>query len=322
MNAIRKLLTGFFVGLFFTAAILVGIYFDQKFGAQIEELPIVKELTDTYLLGWEQIKEIGIGLLPDSLSSIQKNISISEQTAPLQITWKRSSIVAKLQQEGFEGGKMKSALHYIDYIDQYQDLAIANQQAYGILASVQLAQALLESNAGRSKLALNTNNHFGIKARLSQQAHRKIQARRHELLTDKDFIISDPAISVFNMHDDYAHDRFETYSTVEDSYLRHTQLLTRPCTAGRVGCYNWIWKTYKVGNAYNLSDKANLYYKRTQLRGVDFFDGRANVPYFAAAAAGLKMAGYATSKTYHKKLAYIIETYELWRFDMAQPINI
>jgi len=27
------------------------------------------------------------------------------------------------------------------------------------------------------------------------------------------------------------------------------------------------------------------------------------------------MAGYATSPTYHRKLAYLIDTYELWRFD-------
>ena len=28
------------------------------------------------------------------------------------------------------------------------------------------------------------------------------------------------------------------------------------------------------------------------------------------------MSGYATSATYHKKLFYLIETYELWRFDL------
>ena len=29
------------------------------------------------------------------------------------------------------------------------------------------------------------------------------------------------------------------------------------------------------------------------------------------------MAGYATSKTYHQKLWYLIDTYELWRLDVA-----
>ena len=35
----------------------------------------------------------------------------------------------------------------------------------GIPASVKLAQAIVESNAGRSNLAVNSNNHFGIKCK-------------------------------------------------------------------------------------------------------------------------------------------------------------
>ena len=35
---------------------------------------------------------------------------------------------------------------------------------YGIPASVTLAQGILESASGQSRLAQNENNHFGIKA--------------------------------------------------------------------------------------------------------------------------------------------------------------
>lgn len=52
---------------------------------------------------------------------------------------------------------------YRDYIEQYSSMAVEQQEAYGIPASITLAQGLLESAAGRSTLATKGNNHFGIK---------------------------------------------------------------------------------------------------------------------------------------------------------------
>ncbi len=49
------------------------------------------------------------------------------------------------------------------YIDRYAPVAVAEMEKYGIPASISLAQGLLESRAGTSKLALATNNHFGLK---------------------------------------------------------------------------------------------------------------------------------------------------------------
>jgi LysM repeat protein len=49
------------------------------------------------------------------------------------------------------------------YIERYKPLAIKEMQRTGIPASIKMAQALLESNAGKSQLALFANNHFGIK---------------------------------------------------------------------------------------------------------------------------------------------------------------
>ena len=50
-----------------------------------------------------------------------------------------------------------------EYIQRFAPVAVAEMEKFGIPASVILAQGLLESNAGESKLARNTNNHFGIK---------------------------------------------------------------------------------------------------------------------------------------------------------------
>ncbi|MBL4648098.1 MAG: glucosaminidase domain-containing protein [Aureispira sp.] len=52
-----------------------------------------------------------------------------------------------------------------DYIELYISTAQEEAKLYGIPVAITLAQGLLESNAGDSKLAKNDNNHFGIKCK-------------------------------------------------------------------------------------------------------------------------------------------------------------
>ncbi len=52
-----------------------------------------------------------------------------------------------------------------EYIERYKNLAIEDQDIYGIPASITMAQALLESDCGNSRLATEANNHFGIKCK-------------------------------------------------------------------------------------------------------------------------------------------------------------
>lgn len=59
--------------------------------------------------------------------------------------------------------QMKWNQNYQLYINQYKDLAIREMLQYRIPASITLAQAVFESGAGRSRLAMLGNNHFGIK---------------------------------------------------------------------------------------------------------------------------------------------------------------
>jgi len=90
---------------------------------------------------------------------------------------------------------------YWTYIDTYKDWAIEQMQQYHIPASITLAQGLLESNAGRSRLATQANNHFGIKVGGSWTGPYIVQS------------------------DDRPDDRFRKYKSARESYIDHSKFL-------------------------------------------------------------------------------------------------
>lgn len=291
-------------------------------------LPIIQEFSEVYHQGIASVSFPGGGAIdrfygaaPTERSTLTPTNTPTLSTAPasplrVRSFWHREDILAKLKKAGFSRGKRRAAGRILDYIEQHRIIALQSMRDTDIPVSIKLAQGILESGAGSSKLAKATNNHFGIKAPAGKSARKKIKARRYRELSDKEFVYRRPAIGAYNFHDDHRYDRFEVYATVGDSYERHNQLLKRDCRAGRKGCYSWIWEEYRVGRDYDITSMADKHFRSSGIAPEDFFNGRTVVPYYAAAAAGLKMAGYATSPTYHKKLFFLIETYELWRFDM------
>lgn len=90
---------------------------------------------------------------------------------------------------------------YQQYINQYKDIAIEQMQRYHIPASITLAQGLFESGAGRSELARNGNNHFGIKC--NGWGGRRIY---HD--------------------DDERNECFRSYDNAYESYEDHSKFLT------------------------------------------------------------------------------------------------
>ncbi len=56
-----------------------------------------------------------------------------------------------------------------EYIATFAEIAQMEMKAYGIPASITLAQGLLESGIGKGELAQKTNNHFGIKCHTGWQ---------------------------------------------------------------------------------------------------------------------------------------------------------
>lgn len=74
-------------------------------------------------------------------------------------------IVLLLILASFGGGEEK--LTPIQYIETYKRVAISEMHRTGIPASITMAQGLLESGNGNSRLARQGNNHFGIKCKKS-----------------------------------------------------------------------------------------------------------------------------------------------------------
>lgn len=90
------------------------------------------------------------------------------------------------------------------YAEKYAEFAMEQMRLYGIPASVTLAQGILESASGQSRLAQNENNHFGIKATQSWIAG----GGRYGLYTD-----------------DKPNEKFCSYDSVGDSYAHHSRFL-------------------------------------------------------------------------------------------------
>ena len=93
---------------------------------------------------------------------------------------------------------------YNQYIEQYAGIALQNQRNFGIPASITLAQGLLESGAGQSRLATGANNHFGIKCHRAWRGSRTFH------------------------NDDRPNECFRAYDRVEDSFKDHGQFLQQP----------------------------------------------------------------------------------------------
>jgi len=90
-----------------------------------------------------------------------------------------------------------------DYIDTYKEIAMKKMVEYKIPASITLAQGILESGSGNSRLATKANNHFGIKC--------------HKGWTGKSIRVDD----------DEKNECFRSYRKAEESFHDHSLFLTQ-----------------------------------------------------------------------------------------------
>jgi len=87
------------------------------------------------------------------------------------------------------------------YVSGYADKAMSEMRRTGVPASITLAQGMIESDYGRSRLAMEANNHFGIKCH------------------------SDWKGKTIYHDDDRRRECFRKYNRVEDSFFDHSDFL-------------------------------------------------------------------------------------------------
>ena len=146
-----------------------------------------------------------------------------------------------------------NALETKAYIRRFSKIAVTEMHKFGVPASIKMAQGIIESRNGKSRLAKSNQNHFGIKC------FSKRCAKGH----------------CANFNDDHHKDFFRKYGSAWESWRAHSKLLS----SGR--------------------------YKKLQKYGIDYHQW----------AKGLKQIGYATDRSYDKKLINTIEKYKLYVLD-------
>lgn len=150
-----------------------------------------------------------------------------------------------------------------NFINYVSDFAVHTQKLTGMSASIQIAQAVLETGWGQSipvdrYSGKFSNNLFGIKG--SASAGSVLCATRE----------------VYNGVNYYIDDYFRAYVNPEESWRDHQNLLL---LVPRYKPYREVMYDYKK------------------------------------AAHALKSCGYATDPRYATSLIYLIEKYELWKYD-------
>lgn len=90
----------------------------------------------------------------------------------------------------------------VEYINKYKAIAMQEMRDYKIPASITLAQGILESNSGRSELAVKARNHFGIKCHKGWEG------------------------GTYLYDDDEKNECFRVYADPDESYRDHSIFLT------------------------------------------------------------------------------------------------
>ncbi len=128
-----------------------------------------------------------------------------DESAPVEYSGSKPNKAAKRKNEAAPVSRNELTPEMtIGYINRFKNIAVKEMNKYGIPASISLAQGLIESRAGTSKLAVSNNNHFGMKcfSRNCKKGH------------------------CSNFTDDTHKDFFRKYGSATESWEAHSRLIS------------------------------------------------------------------------------------------------
>lgn len=162
--------------------------------------------------------------------------------------------------------------HAREYIERYSVIAVSEMRRTGVPASIKLAQGMIESDYGRSRLARLANNHFGIKCHSSWRG---------------------PVI----YHDDDARDEcFRKYSDPDESFRDHSDFLVTGSRYRSLFSLNptdykgWARGLKSAGYATNPA-YADMLIRKIEENGLYVFDtgtGTVSRPTTPSAGTGIR----------------------------------
>jgi LysM repeat protein len=140
-----------------------------------------------------------------------------------------------------------------DYINRYKDIAVSEMMRTGIPASITLAQGMIESDYGHSRLAREGNNHFGIKCH------------------------ADWTGATIRHNDDKRNECFRKYKKAQESYYDHSDFLVSGSRydflfrLSNTDYKGWAKGLKKAGYATN-PDYANMLIRTIEENNLMMFD--------------------------------------------------
>ncbi|AGC77339.1 flagellum-specific peptidoglycan hydrolase FlgJ [Nonlabens dokdonensis] len=102
-----------------------------------------------------------LGMLLASCGSKKRVVTRKANKTTRTVT--KPPITEKEEDKVTSTTKPRSGDKVENYVDDYKDVAMEEMKLYKIPASITLAQGILESGSGSGRLAVEANNHFGIK---------------------------------------------------------------------------------------------------------------------------------------------------------------
>lgn len=147
---------------------------------------------------------------------------------------KKTVITAAPAHQPVKQGQSYSAYNVdvADYVRKYSPYAVKEMKEFGVPASVILGQGIHESGAGKSLLAQEANNHFGVKC------------------------TGEWTGPTYHMNDDAPNECFRKYASAEESYDDHMKFLQRKryaslFTLDKEDYKGWAYGLKRCGYATN-----------------------------------------------------------------------